>query len=223
MNLFTKDLSYGSFGHEVFYLQGSLQKLGYGTFKRPMPYFFGPATKQAVIDFQKANGILPASGYFGPLTRAKMAEKLSDRDREAIYSAAVSFLGKDASPNDLAIDDYGCADSVCGVLTKALVYPGFEWTVSTLTLYTTMKKSLDYIEVDASHAKRGDILISPTGMSSIPNTPVSNGHTGVVGDGETIMSNNSAKGIWESNYTFKTWSDRYVRKGGYKMHFFRKV
>lgn len=32
---------------------------------------FGPATKAAVIKFQTKNGISPASGYFGPLTRAK--------------------------------------------------------------------------------------------------------------------------------------------------------
>lgn len=223
MNIFTKDLSYGSIGSQVFYLQGALQKLGYGKFQRPVPYMFGPATRQAVIDFQKANGITPAQGYFGPLTRAKLHERLSDYDREKIYSTAVSFLGKDASPNDLANDEYGCADSVCGVLFKALGYPGFEWTVSTTTLYTSLINSPDWMEVDASHVKRGDVIVSPTGMSSIVGTPISNGHTGVVGDNSTIMSNNSYKGVFESNYTFKTWEDRYVKKGGYKMHFFRKV
>jgi peptidoglycan hydrolase-like protein with peptidoglycan-binding domain len=34
---------------------------------------FGPATKAALIKFQKANNITPASGYFGPLTRAAIA------------------------------------------------------------------------------------------------------------------------------------------------------
>ena len=31
---------------------------------------FGGATKAALIKFQKANGITPAAGYFGPKTRA---------------------------------------------------------------------------------------------------------------------------------------------------------
>jgi len=31
---------------------------------------FGGATKAALIKFQKANGITPAVGYFGPKTRA---------------------------------------------------------------------------------------------------------------------------------------------------------
>ncbi len=33
---------------------------------------FGLGTQAALIKFQKANGILPAVGYFGPLTRAKV-------------------------------------------------------------------------------------------------------------------------------------------------------
>jgi murein L,D-transpeptidase YcbB/YkuD len=35
---------------------------------------FGPKTRAALIKFQKANG-LNASGYFGPLTKAKMMKK----------------------------------------------------------------------------------------------------------------------------------------------------
>ena len=38
---------------------------------------FGPATKAAVIKFQTANGISPAAGYFGPITRAAVAAKCS--------------------------------------------------------------------------------------------------------------------------------------------------
>ena len=30
---------------------------------------FGPATKAALVRFQKANNIIPAVGYFGPMTR----------------------------------------------------------------------------------------------------------------------------------------------------------
>jgi peptidoglycan hydrolase-like protein with peptidoglycan-binding domain len=31
---------------------------------------FGPLTYRALMEFQKAAGIAPASGYFGPITRA---------------------------------------------------------------------------------------------------------------------------------------------------------
>ena len=36
--------------------------------------YFGPATKAAVIKWQMARGVTPASGLFGPLSRAKAAE-----------------------------------------------------------------------------------------------------------------------------------------------------
>ena len=34
---------------------------------------FGGLTRAALIEFQKANGITPAVGYFGPKTRAYIA------------------------------------------------------------------------------------------------------------------------------------------------------
>ena len=37
--------------------------------KNGVTTYFGTLTKQAVIEFQKANNIIPASGYFGAMTR----------------------------------------------------------------------------------------------------------------------------------------------------------
>ena len=37
--------------------------------------YFGPATEAALIKFQKAKGIVPASGYFGSLTRTVMNQE----------------------------------------------------------------------------------------------------------------------------------------------------
>ncbi len=34
---------------------------------------FGPLTEAALIAYQRAKGITPASGYYGPLTRAAMS------------------------------------------------------------------------------------------------------------------------------------------------------
>jgi peptidoglycan hydrolase-like protein with peptidoglycan-binding domain len=36
--------------------------------------YFGPATRAAVIKFQKKYGISPAAGYVGAITRAKLNE-----------------------------------------------------------------------------------------------------------------------------------------------------
>lgn len=60
---FLRNLQVGSSGADVTGLQ---IKLGIS----PATSYFGPATKKAVIKYQKDNNIYPASGYVGALTRA---------------------------------------------------------------------------------------------------------------------------------------------------------
>ncbi len=74
---FTQNLQVGSKGAEVLQLQKFLNshgaviaKTGAGSAGNETSSF-GPATKKAVMAFQSANGITPASGYWGPLTRSK--------------------------------------------------------------------------------------------------------------------------------------------------------
>lgn len=73
-----RDLSLGMRVGDVRTLQKYLNSKGFivsakggGSIGNETTYF-GPATKSALIHFQKFNGIFPASGYFGPLTRAKI-------------------------------------------------------------------------------------------------------------------------------------------------------
>lgn len=76
---FTKDLKLGSTGADVKALQKVLNAnpatvvstTGVGSAGQESEYF-GAKTKAAVIKFQTANGIAPAAGYVGPLTRAKL-------------------------------------------------------------------------------------------------------------------------------------------------------
>ena len=75
---FTKDLTIGSRGEDVRQLQISLNNSGYpiassgdGSKGRETTYF-GPATRNALIKFQKAKKITPAAGYFGAKTRAQI-------------------------------------------------------------------------------------------------------------------------------------------------------
>jgi len=67
---FTSDLEYDMDGSDVLRLQNLMVAKGYMT-ATPNGHF-GPATKAAVTAWQKASG-LPATGYFGPLSRAKIA------------------------------------------------------------------------------------------------------------------------------------------------------
>ena len=75
---FTRDLTIGSTGDDVRALQQLLNDLGFliadtgpGSPGQESTYF-GERTRQALIRYQQANNISPASGYFGPLTRASL-------------------------------------------------------------------------------------------------------------------------------------------------------
>jgi peptidoglycan hydrolase-like protein with peptidoglycan-binding domain len=66
---FDRDLSYGSRGTDVSDLQKFLTERG--IYRGPVTGNFYNLTKAAVIEFQNKEGIAPAAGYFGPLTRKK--------------------------------------------------------------------------------------------------------------------------------------------------------
>lgn len=75
---FDRDLEKGMTGEDVRALQVYLNTHGYvvattgaGSVGHETT-LFGSATKAALVKFQKASGISPASGYFGPKTRAYM-------------------------------------------------------------------------------------------------------------------------------------------------------
>lgn len=77
---FTRNLTVGSRGEDVKCLQQYLNASGFTVAQSGAgspgneSTYFGPATKAALIKWQKANNVSPASGYFGPLSRAKYNE-----------------------------------------------------------------------------------------------------------------------------------------------------
>lgn len=64
---FVRDLTIGSKGEDVVSLQKFLKEQGF--FEREPTDYFGQITKNALIQYQKKEGISPASGYFGLKTR----------------------------------------------------------------------------------------------------------------------------------------------------------
>ncbi len=72
-----KNLDTGSTGTDVVKLQEVLIKAGY-SIPSGATGRFGPQTKKALIKFQKANNIKPASGNFGPITRALVIKKMNN-------------------------------------------------------------------------------------------------------------------------------------------------
>ncbi|MES2470778.1 MAG: fibronectin type III domain-containing protein [Patescibacteria group bacterium] len=68
---FTRDLTINSKGVDVIYLQKFLVKSGYLA-SAYVTGLFETFTQQALIKYQLAHGITPATGYFGPITRGKI-------------------------------------------------------------------------------------------------------------------------------------------------------
>jgi peptidoglycan hydrolase-like protein with peptidoglycan-binding domain len=72
---FTTSMTVGSQGAEVSALQQILINNGYLTAIATPSGYFGQATKAALVQYQNANGISPATGYFGSLTMANVNAK----------------------------------------------------------------------------------------------------------------------------------------------------
>lgn len=71
--MFSADLTIGSTGADVTALQDFLISKGFLTMPAGVAKgYFGALTQSALAAFQAANGISPAAGYFGPMTRAKV-------------------------------------------------------------------------------------------------------------------------------------------------------
>lgn len=137
--------------------------------------------------------------------------------RGRLYLGAISCLGMDASPNDIAPDELGCAESVNAIHKKVF---GFEigGEISTNRMYQVLRKSMLFLQIDSPLA--GDIIISPTGYG---NGRLSNGHVGIFGENGIIMSNDSISGSFQENYTLDTWKQRYAMVGGYPIYIFRRI
>jgi hypothetical protein len=216
--MFNKDLEVGSMGADVYRLQQVLEKWKYGDF---IPTgIFGPKTREAIKKFQIDNAINPAESYFGPKTRLVMNAKLGfGSSRLKLYQTALEFRGVDASPNDLAPDEFGCAETVEGVYHAAFgTYIGGRVLVSTTDLYKSLLISSRFTQ--ASQPQAGAIIISPTGYSSLGAT---HGHTGICGENGVIMSNDSRTGMFMENYTTDSWRRYYHDRLGFPIYYFIPV
>ena len=76
---FTRDLTVGSQGADVTALQNYLAAKGY--FNVAATGYFGSITAQAAAAWQSANGVMPAAGYFGPVSQASISRRLRREGR----------------------------------------------------------------------------------------------------------------------------------------------
>lgn len=106
----TKSLTIGSRGDEVAALQMYLEDEGYLEMPIGVDYgYFGTLTKAAVAKWQKANDVSPASGYFGPISRAAL---------EALAAAAPATPATESlCPNGMTLASNCTAAPVAGGTT----------------------------------------------------------------------------------------------------------
>jgi hypothetical protein len=85
-------------------------------------------------------------------------------------------------------------------------------------MYQALQNPRDWISVNVPEP--GSIIISPSGYSS---KGARNGHVGIVGLGNMIMSNDSGTGMWLEHYSIDSWKLYYGQKLGFPVLFFNKV
>ena len=94
--------------HPTFDYPGLVPALKVGTFGA-----FGAAFLRGMRNLTElSRSLLRALGIINSL-------RMNDENRIKLYEAARSFIGTDASPNDLAPDELGCAETVNEIIRRA--------------------------------------------------------------------------------------------------------
>ena len=102
--LITSPLSFGSRGTQVTELQQILYNRGY--YYGPISGNFGNLTKAAVIKFQKASGITPATGLVGPKTRSKLNSELGIDINPSFINPPPRTVGSGINLGIYSLDGY---------------------------------------------------------------------------------------------------------------------
>ena len=124
---------------------------------------------------------------------------------EKLCRVAISYLGKDASPKDLASDELGCAESISNIIHE--VFPDFPAGLQMLGT-----DNLKHALTKSPHFKQ---ILSPTKGCIVisPRTAIEYGHVGIMLDGGGIASNNSKTGTFDVNYNWDLWIETFGAKG----------
>lgn len=129
-----------------------------------------------------------------------------------LYEKAKSLLGTQVVA--LGQAEFGCAVAVNAIYARTFGTP-IGGGASTFMLYNALMASPEFVQI--SKPEKGAIIISPTGFGKY-----AHGHTGICGI-HGIMSNDSATGKWQQNYTFEGWITYFQTKGGFPVRYFKRV
>ena len=146
-----------------------------------------------------------------PTPEIKPTEPIKPPLSLQIYQEARKWLGKEASPKDLAADEYGCAESVSNIIN--IVLPDFfAGILSTIVLNEILSEdSRFHTELNI---QAGDIIVSPRIGEQA-------GHCGIAMSDTKIASNNSSTGLFETNYSWQSWIKEMKDRRGLHTYIYR--
>jgi len=104
---FSRSLTIGLRGVDVTCLQLYLQEQGFFNYSGGATSYFGPITRSAVVQWQTANGVTPAWGYFGPLSQVKYKEFISVKTQPKSENPSLSLLLPIIKDEEIIIDSGG--------------------------------------------------------------------------------------------------------------------
>lgn len=144
--MFTTDLTLGSTGASVTALQNWLISKGF-TISAGATGYFGSQTKAALAAWQAANGVSPAAGYFGPITRAKVNATVTTTTTTTTTTTGLSGVGRLTNISTLGntTSDIKEGDSATNVVGVSFDATGGDVAIqrvdATLTIGTTSSQS----------------------------------------------------------------------------------
>ncbi len=150
------------------------------------------------------------------LLQLKM-EELTPSQQISLIAQDGFHKGKDFTDDRKVDDEVSCAFAVSTILHEQ--DESVPIVTGTSTLSDFLEKSPLFKKV--LEPEEGVVVISPTGEGHNPDMP--HGHTGIYIDGDKIMSNSSATGLWIQNYTRSSWRTRYYWEGRYPVRLYKKV
>ena len=199
----------GSSGEAVQTLQLQLKKLGF--FQGTGTGYFGPVTREAVISFQRANG-LSADGIAGPLTRiAAFSGSASTQPSAqpaqpaapaatAIADIALTQLGKPYTWGGNGPSSYDCS----GLAYYAMTQAGYSVSRFSAAGYSGVS-SWDRINGTSSLAKGDLVFFRSDDSSSISHMGIYTGNDEFVhaSSGQArVMVSSLSNSYWARNYLF---------------------
>ena len=182
---FTRNLTVGSTGDDVQVLQQYLNAQGYAVASSGAgspgneSSYFGSLTKSALARFQAANSVSPAVGYFGPITRSKIASlggtttggTTTGGTTPVVTVPAGTDLVVSLAPDSPSSRTIGSGTAFNPALKVSLTAGATEVRVSSITLQKSgfvANTNLNGVDViDSNGTRHGNVITSVNADSTI--------------------------------------------------------